>query len=123
MGHVAQRHRDQWLHLGRLDGGEDVGMAGEGPDPHAAPGSSLSRVDADVVEVGEGVDVDEHRRCGQTHGQQRDQGLAAGQHLRPLLPRERREGFLEGGGAQEGEGGGLHRGVEPPEAASSTPPS
>ena len=114
---VAQRQREEGLGAGRLRRAQHLGVARERPD--ADPGS----VHGDVAEVREAVDVDQHRRCGEPHGQQRDQRLAPREHLRPRFPREGGEGLLEGARAHEGEGCGLHRGVGPPEAASSTPPS
>ena len=86
----------------RLGVGEDVGVPGERPDPDPVVG------DRDVVQVGQRVDVDEHRRRREPHRQQRDQALAAGQHLR--VP-DRRPGppvRLEGPGPAVGEGCWLH---------------
>ena len=48
-----------------------------------------------VVQVGQPVDVDEHRGRGQPHRQQRDQALAAGQHLGPRIAGQGRHRFGE----------------------------
>ena len=51
-----------------------------------------------LVQAGHGVDVDEHRGAAEAHGQHRDQGLAAGQHLALLAGAgQRGHGVVDGG--------------------------
>src|SRR6185503_11972328 len=56
------------------------------------------------------VDVDQRGRCCEPHGEQREQRLAAGEHLGALtLVREDREGLVEGGGVGVAERSWFHR--------------
>ena len=61
-----------------------------------------------MVEVGQRVDVDQHRRRGEPHREQRHQALSAGEHLRVRRAREQPDGFVERSRAGEREGCRLH---------------
>ena len=67
-----------------------------------------------LVEASDGVDVDENGGAAEAHGQDRDQRLAAGQHLALLASAgQRGDGLADGGRADVVERGGLHRGYRP----------
>jgi hypothetical protein len=82
----------------------DLGVAGHRADPHRLG------VGADVGQLRQPVDVDQVRRRGQAHVQQRHQALPARQDLAVVAGVvEDRERLLDGGGAVVLERGWFHR--------------
>ena len=98
-----QRQRDQRLDPARVGVGLDRRVPRQGPDPDPL------RVDPDVVQVGQAVEVDEHAGRGQTHRQQRHQALPTGQHLGVRVGGQGRQRLVEGARPDVREGGWLHR--------------
>ena len=71
-------------------------------------------VDADVIEVGEPVDVHEHRGTGESEAHGRDEALAAGQHARVgAQALQLGERLVDRAGADVVEGSGYHGAIPP----------
>ena len=69
---------------------------------------------ADPVEPGQAVDVDERGRSGQTHVERGDQALTARQDAAiGAVALEQSQGLVERGGPMIGELDGLHAGILP----------
>ena len=76
----------------------------------SAPTRTRVRRHLDGVEAGDPVDVDEVRRGGQAHVEERDQALPAGEHLAVVADLgEDGDGLVDGARCVVHEGGGLHR--------------
>ena len=88
--------------------GFDVGMPGEGAD-HEAFGS-----EADSVQSGQPIDVDERGGRGQSHVQRGDEALSARENA-PIgsVALEQGQGLIERDGAMIGERRRFHAGILP----------
>jgi hypothetical protein len=90
----------------------DVAVPGAGPD------RDLAVLDADVGQLGDPADVDQHLRLGEADLEDRQQRLAAGEQLGLVaVLAEQGHGVRGGVGAQVPEGRGNHE-VAPSAAAS-----
>ena len=76
MGDVRKRLREQGSVLGDYRLVLGAALAGECPDADCAVVVPL-----DEVEIGEAIQVDQHRRPGQAEVHDRDETLSAGQNL------------------------------------------
>ena len=90
----AQRQRAAAAGRGAPRRGERRRRAGRAHRPGRRRPSTARRSRPGIA-----VDVDEQRRCREPHRQQRDQALAAGEHLRVRVRRQDLHGFGEGGRA------------------------
>ncbi len=93
---------EQGLGLARRGVGEHVAVPGQRTDAYAV-GSGL-----DSSQVGQAVDVDQHRRGGEPHGQERDEALPAREHLGARVAGQGLQCLLEGPRPAVGEGRRLH---------------
>ena len=111
---VAGRVLQQRGVLGEQVGVLDVVVPGERAD------GDVVAVLADVAQVAEAADVDEHARLRQAQLHQRQQAVAAGDQLGLVaVLAEQADGLLGGAGPDVVEGGGDHAGA-PAFAAAST---
>ena len=108
VAHVRHRLGDQR----RMAGDERRGLHGFVPRQRAD--DEPLRRQADPVEPGQAVDVDQRCGRGQAHVEGGHQALAAGQDAAvAAVALHQRQGLVERGGPMIGERGGLHAGILP----------